>query len=228
MQFHEELSMAKEMDHIFPMICSAEKNGERLLRIPHTVVEDMAVLYYVTGEKAAEGEEEAAIMPVTANLLEKYGMDVEELHAIAVKNIGNMENILFKNMLDMYMEMVTGLFGLEIDGEGIKVVLPEEKKKQYTVGLKCGKYGAAVILNDGVRQMIAGTVGEEYYILPSSVSEVIVVSKGEGVVPEELEAIVRDMNSELPPDMVLTDSVYEYNAETHVFQRVTESMEETV
>lgn len=228
MQFHEELAMIKERDHIFPMVCSAERNGDYLLGMPHTVVEDMAVLYYVAGGKAAEGGEEAAVMPVTAELLEKYGMDIEELHAAAVKNIGNMGNIAFRNMCDVYKEAVTELFGPETGVEEIEAAFPEKAKRQYTIGLKSGEYGAAVILNDDVRRMAAGTVGEEYYILPSSVNEVIVLPKEEDTAPEELAEIVRNMNCGQQPDLVLTDSVYEYNAGTRIFRRAAGPAEETV
>ena len=46
--------MEKEMDSVLPMVCSIERNRERLSGMPHTVVEDMAVLYYLAEDKAAE------------------------------------------------------------------------------------------------------------------------------------------------------------------------------
>ena len=75
--------------------------------------------------------------------------------------------------------------------------------------------GAAAILNDTARQEIAEKLGD-FYVLPSSIHEVMIVPKSTGRSLEELELMVRSVNSsEVEPDEVLSDHVYEYDAKEH-------------
>ena len=167
-------------------------------------------------------------MFVTSDFLERWETDVKTIHAAAVKNIGKMERIVFRDIRDIYVDALMEMAEPGESREEIEAMVPENGKKLYAVGLKSGEYGAAVILNDGVRQIVAETVGKEYYILPSSVNEAIVISKEEDVTPEELKEAVCGMNAELPPELALTDSIYEYNAVAHEFRQAAEYIEETV
>ena len=56
-------------------------------------------------------------------------------------------------------------------------------------------------------------MGKEYYVLPSSIHETIIVPKNASMNATELKNMVMEINGkEVSPDEVLTDSVYEYDA----------------
>ena len=55
-------------------------------------------------------------------------------------------------------------------------------------------------------------IGEDIYVLPSSVHEVILVPAGAGADKESLREIVTDINrTQVAEDEVLADSVYYYS-----------------
>ena len=72
--------------------------------------------------------------------------------------------------------------------------------------------GAACILYENVLYDFAQKLGEDLYILPSSVHEVILLPKLSVFEKDELVNMVREVNTEgVAAEEVLSDHVYEYN-----------------
>ena len=75
--------------------------------------------------------------------------------------------------------------------------------------------GAAAILNDDIRQEIAEKVGD-FYMLPSSIHETLIIPKDAGMELKELEQMVQEVNqTQVAPGERLSDHVYEYDAKEH-------------
>ena len=75
--------------------------------------------------------------------------------------------------------------------------------------------GAAAILNDDIRQEIAEKVGD-FYMLPSSIHETLIIPKEAGMEFKELEQMVQEVNqTQVAPGERLSDHVYEYDAKEH-------------
>lgn len=75
--------------------------------------------------------------------------------------------------------------------------------------------GAAAILNDDIRQEIAEKVGD-FYMLPSSIHETLIIPKDAGMEFKELEQMVQEVNqTQVAPGERLSDHVYEYDAKEH-------------
>ena len=73
-------------------------------------------------------------------------------------------------------------------------------------------YGAACLLYPGVLEVIAEKEGCSFYILPSSVHEVILLPDDGEIVPDELKKMVAEVNrSYVAAEEVLTDSIYYFN-----------------
>ena len=73
--------------------------------------------------------------------------------------------------------------------------------------------GASALFYPGVQEEIYKHMGKEYYVLPSSIHETIIVPKNASMNSTELKNMVMEINGkEVSPDEVLTDSVYEYDA----------------
>ena len=71
--------------------------------------------------------------------------------------------------------------------------------------------GAAAILDDELLQEIYEEFDGTYYIIPSSVHELIVIPSGI-CEPDEIKSLVRQVNStEVRDDEILSDNVYIYN-----------------
>ena len=72
--------------------------------------------------------------------------------------------------------------------------------------------GAACILYDGVLKSCAARLGEAYYVLPSSIHEVIMVPVSAVGDEQELSAMVRDINrTQVRDTEILSDNIYLYS-----------------
>ena len=75
--------------------------------------------------------------------------------------------------------------------------------------------GAAALLDEKMMEQIAERVGNDFYILPSSVHEVLIVPKEAGMDFKDLEAMVQEVNAtQVAPQDKLSDHVYQYDNET--------------
>ena len=82
-------------------------------------------------------------------------------------------------------------------------------------------YGAGVILYDGVLENCAKVLGGSFYILPSSVHEVIIVPDEGQMTKENLEAMVREVNAtQVEEQELLSDYVYYYSISEGAVQRL--------
>ena len=73
-------------------------------------------------------------------------------------------------------------------------------------------FGAACMLYPGVLKEFAKKLQNDFFILPSSVHEIILVPAEKGTDKDTLREIVTDINrTQVAEDEVLADSVYYYN-----------------
>lgn len=85
----------------------------------------------------------------------------------------------------------------------------------------------AAILNDDIRQEIADKVGD-FYVLPSSVHETLIIPKDAGMELRDLEQMVQEVNqTQVAPQERLSDHVYEYDAKEHELFRSDRAEERT-
>ena len=96
-----------------------------------------------------------------------------------------------------------------LDGGGVSVENWEPDGSPMTVLTTREQInGAGVIFCDGVLRKIREKIGD-FYILPSSVHEVLVVPVSEGIDREELEEMVKSVNAaEVAPEDQLADRVF--------------------
>ena len=67
---------------------------------------------------------------------------------------------------------------------------------------------------------------EGYYLLPSSIHEMIIVPKDGNISPKELGEMVRNVNeTEVAREEVLSDRIYEFDKEKRQLCQVPESIE---
>ena len=82
----------------------------------------------------------------------------------------------------------------------------------YVLSNKFRNYGAAGIAYPNVLEMIGQILKKDYYILPSSVHEVIIVPYSEIYVCSKLDEMVREINStQVEEEDVLSNHVYLYD-----------------
>lgn len=155
---------------------------------PHRAFHDLAIAY-----RLKDGED------YTTVITDDVPVSEEELYTHAMENL---EKPMLKNLSDVLKEMDPDL--------------PAMETPLWFGGNKEKCCGANCLLHKEFLEEVAAKLGGGYYILPSSIHEVLFVAMSEGFTPDTLREIVRDVNAqEVRPEDQLSDNVYVYDVNTH-------------
>ena len=193
-------------------VVSAETNKEMLETIPHKMMEDMAVVYRFVLNSDEDGR--SSIL-VTNKMIENFGITAEELHADAMENAPQLKPVEIKGMSEVLAE----LMGVEqAEMMGMAPVAPEDEQ-MYVATVPDKVHGAGVLAYENFMDMAAERAGGDFYILPSSLHEVLIVPDNGNVKLEDLENMVKEVNAtQVAPQDKLTDSVYHYDSKEKIFE----------
>ena len=105
----------------------------------------------------------------------------------------------------------------EVAGENTPRLLPMEMEQlteyMYVLTNRARNLGAAVILYPDTCKYARSIIGENFYILPSSIHELILIPESYGISRKQLEAMVQEINTvEVEAEEVLSGTVYYYSA----------------
>lgn len=189
------------LKNVYPKVV-ANTNNE-LIDGQHLVFKeflDMFVIYYVNIGADNEG---TASYNVQEKMIANAGIDMEELHSQAIKNLE--KEVSIKDMQDVIMNII----GITDESEFDFSQVPEENQ-MLVLSKKDSMYGASVILCASVLEKLDSFWNGEFVILPSSVHECISV-RSDGFTLQEMKEMVMEINdTEVSPEDRLTDSVYVY------------------
>ena len=204
------IDLSRATPHIAYKLVNYEKNKELLEQIPHKRFLDMAVVYYYL---LNSGDFENATILIYNNHLKQWEISLEELDEIARQNTP----VLLKEDLRTINEVLSEL--LIRKGASDLVEIPDEEEYDrefgmYVLSNETRIFGAATILYSGVLKEFADKKNTDLFILPSSIHEVILLPKREGVEWEKLQEMVKEVNSTQVEEVeILSDSVYCYMRE---------------
>lgn len=184
-------------DKIVYRVIGRAANQELLREVPYKEYQDLAIVYYVALEVDEYG---IASMLVKNEHLKMWKIREEDLYYHACRNTQEIFPCEFMQMKKILEE----LLGFEEEeGPG---------GQMYILSNEMRNYGAAALLYPDRLRMAGEVIGENYYILPSSVHEVILVAESEAPEKEELEALVKEMNeTQVEEEEVLSNQVYYYD-----------------
>ena len=163
-------------------------------------------------------------MRVTHELLEQWGAPEQEVFEVARENSQKEEGVKFVSLQSLINETLVEAMGempgLEMPGLEMPEDEPVDKDGMYVLTNRFRSNGAAVLLYPGVLEEVHEKMGGDYYILPSSVHEVMILSKETKFPPEELRGMVRCINREqVLPEERLGNDVYEFQGKTGTLQK---------
>ncbi len=210
-------------------VISAEKNRKLLKEIPHKIVHNLAVVYFYTVQEAPFYGN--AVVLINNHHMRQWKTNPEELFWIAERNSPR----LFPWSIDSMEEVMRGMLAEDLSREGNHEdagLVKENEQKDWTdeligqiaAGFTSGRLpmyvltnrqkmnGAACMFYPGVLEDFGKKLGRDFYLLPSSVHEVILVPADETVSKEALWEIVTDINrTQVAEEEILADSVYYYD-----------------
>ena len=193
-------------DHLTLELVGTEKNRDLLEKLPHKMIEDMAVVYRCDLGENANGSVSALI---TDQLLESFGISPEQLHSDALRSAPAVMPLSLKPLFQVLMEM----------SPGSMVPPPPFGPTLYVATNESQVNGASVIAYPEFLEKAAACVGDQYFILPSSKHEVLLLEDDGSASVAELKAMVRTINEvEVKPQDVLTDNVYHYDGVEKIFE----------
>ncbi len=182
-------------------IINAKKNETLLKNIPYITYLDFAIVFYILFEADEFG---TANIPITYDLMNLWGVTSEVVQQCAFQNTPKLLPASFKPMKLVIDELMGTNFHSEKPAEELMYVLSNSLRS----------FGAGCMLYDGILEEIGENIGESFYILPSSIHEIIIVPESNSPCETHLSEMVAEINqTQLDEEDVLSDRVYYYNLE---------------
>ena len=188
-------------------VIPTDRNAEMLADIPHKNIEDMSLVYRMQIDQNENGTSSVLI---TNAMLENYGVTVDQLHQDAMDAAVINNPATFRSM----QEVLSDLMGMPAD-----LMPPMDGPQMYVASVENSLNGAGVIAYPDFMNQVAEQVGGDFFVLPSSVHEVLVIPDDGSIDRHDLESMVREVNaSEVLPKDQLSDNVYHYDSQDQVFE----------
>ena len=173
-------------------VISADANEELLAKVPHDRIEDLAVVYRFIMESNEDGR--ASIL-VNNDLIERMGVTHEQLRADALENSPEIRPVVIQGMNEVMKEMM------------FIATVPDKNS------------GAGVLAYQDFMDQAAEKIGGDFYVIPSSIHEILLVPDNGEVQAEGLKEMVQEVNAtEVSPEEKLSDNVYHYDSKEHIFE----------
>lgn len=200
-------------DRIIFKLIHAERNKELLKDIPHIRYLDFAVVFQCLISDEMFGN--ATIMIHNAHL-KIWEITENELYEKAIKNTPVLQKYDIKTMKDVLCEMMLleEMEGKEILNKNEYIEDLQDATPMYVLSNRTRVQGASCILYPNILKDFASAVKSDFYILPSSVHEVILLPAQGDEDKEGLKRMVCEVNeTQVEREEVLSDSVYYYSQE---------------
>ena len=210
---HPKFKIAELLDYeamknkLMIQVVPAAGNERMLATVPHMDQEDISLVYRFVFQTDEQGSVSSLI---TNSMLESYGVTAEQLHMDALENAPEQFPASVRSLQEVLAEQ------MGFDSE----VMPHNLGGMYVATCNNGINGAGCIFYPEFMDQAADKLGGSFFVLPSSVHEVILLLDTGDMSYRDLESIVREINtSMLKPEDQLSDSVYHYDAEARIFEK---------
>lgn len=183
---------------------SEKYNRDVLAGTKYRVLGDIAIVYFINADNRDLGE----VMKV-----------IPVLNAISIKQI---ENDALLNSMTRNPAVIKSMDS-EIESIiGISIPKDEATSEMYIASVPSKKFGACVLAYPGFFEQAAATVDGSYYVIPSSVHELILVKDSGNLSDDDINKFKSDIKlvnkTILARDEILSDNLYHYDAEFHKFE----------
>lgn len=206
----KDYSQVKE--HLFIRVNDAKQSEDFLRMSPHKEVDGLAISYHIAFE-GLHGVE--ASTPVSYKMMEMYGVTAEQLHADALESSQRLYPVRFSSLAEVMQRMI----GIEPD-MAADMMPPVEGPQLMVLTNAQGFGGASALFYPGQLEAIAEQVGSDFFVLPSSVHETLILADDGSADLDSLQFMVREINqSEVAPEDRLSDFVYHYDTQDHVLEK---------
>jgi hypothetical protein len=192
----------KAREHLFVCLSNAEANPAFLEGVPYMKNADLALTCHILSEIPGEGYVGTV---VNDSLLEEYGIDRDELFSESLKNSA----LIMPEKVEFAKDLLGDIDGREREDPFYKMLIITNEKHYR---------GSAVLFYPGVMEKAAMMLEGSYYIIPSSVHEVLAIPADPVLDVSDLRELVVEANlMHVPKEEKLSDNVYYYDVSTGEF-----------
>jgi hypothetical protein len=191
-------------------LINTEKNKELLEDVPHVEFLDLSIVFQclVSNEESST----ASILIHNAHI-KLWNISVEELYREARENTRKLQEYEIRDMNEIVSEIIMtgGLDGFceEEDMEELS-----ESTPMYVLTNKSRIEGASCIIYPDLLKDFAFTIGKSFYVIPSSVHEVILVPADDTSEAGEIRNMIREINdTQVKVEEILSYSLYYFDKE---------------
>ncbi len=199
-------------DKLFYVVVNYERNKDTYSEFPHRRFLDLMVIYKIN---ISMGEAGLGNITVSDKLQGLWQCSEEELWNIANENTSKIFKHKCESMVNIMKQMFITNADMESDEQFIKEMIlnMEDDDKMYVATNEMKVNGANVMLNQGFMKKQADMLGHSFYIIPSSIHELIFVNEQPLVEKNsEIREMVREVNrTQVQDDEILSDNLYIYD-----------------
>lgn len=208
--FHEEtprgnidMDFFKSFEMVRDRICYRlinRQNNEELLRdIPYVDFLDLAVCFYYAYSGSMLGE---GTILIHNSHMEHWNVKIKDLMNLAKENTPR----IFPGTLTPMREVLEEMMGIHEDFS------PEQDIPLTVLTNIRRTHGAACILYPGMLERIGERKKNSFYIIPSSIHEVLILEKTGAEEPGEMKKMIHEVNGQhVAAEEVLSDNLYYYD-----------------
>ncbi len=201
------LDWERVKSRLFLRVISTDMNRVSLETAIHKDILDLSAVVYVKMDlPSGDG---AAYVIVRKEHIAIWQQREETVYETALQNT-RQENISFVSITNAISSMLSENEREMLLGDSLLAV----DSPLYVLTNEACHFGAVYMLLPEVMDQIADKKGDDLYVLPSSIHEILVLAVSEVPNLPGLREIVQDVNEmQVPPDSRLSNHVYRYSKE---------------
>ena len=179
-------------------LVNTKMNESVLKERPHRKFLDLSILYFLQIEN---GSDKFESLVITDQLIKMWKIEESELWELALKNMLELFPPQFTTLKSILM---TKLYGSE--------KVDEEEDGLLYLSNTSNFYGTSCLFYPGVLENIRRKIQNDYYIIPSSVHEVLILP-ADSIGKEELNQMIQEVNNTVVESReVLAEHCYKYDS----------------
>ena len=195
----QDFSLAKHS--IGYKLINASLNQDLLEKTPHKKYFEFAIVFIMFIEASPYNH---GTILITNDLISYWKTNIDELYEIACRNMPTLLPISLVPMHDMVCEL--------LNDDDVDLL---EDSPLYILTNKKRTLGASVLLYDNALSYVAQKLKENFYILPSSIHELIIVPESRSPRITDLNQMIKEVNeTQILPEEILGQMAYYFDAST--------------
>jgi len=201
-EFDINFTYEQMKDSIIYRLVNYERNQELLKTIPYIRFLNLAVTFHCLVKSDEDG---IGTIRITKEHLKQWKVNEEEIVSQAFHNTQIHFQPVIRTMKEILQEFIE--FPVLVDEI-------EPSQNMYVLTNSLGINGASCLLYDSVLLNFSKHLQSNFYILPSSIHEILLIPEDDSIDHEQLKQMVMEVNqTQVPEDEILSDSVYYYSRE---------------